>query len=49
MYRLPVDRLPVFGTFVVAQGVEEGFAECCVGGEVAIAVAIGVVVTMGGR
>ena len=46
MYRLPVDRLPVFGTFVVAQGVEEGFAECCVGGEVAIAIVL--VVVMGG-
>ena len=47
MDRLPVDGLPVFGAFVVAQGVEERFAECCVGGEVTIIVLI--VVVLGRR
>lgn len=33
MDRLAVDGLPVVGTFIVGEGVEEGFAEGCVGGD----------------
>lgn len=35
MDRLAVDGLPVVGTFVVGEGVEERFAEGCVGGDAA--------------
>lgn len=48
MDRLAVDGFPVFGAFVVAERIEEGFAEGGVGGEGAGLFVVLVLVVLGG-